>query len=434
MAYTSWVNQIATVVDSVYGQAIGSTNLTSANTADLVSMGDVVLSSSQNKEQFYNVLMQRVGKVLSLAENWVIKKRGIYKNVLDFGNALQMIAFEAGSSSNDNAWLGVDSWENTTRGTQNNPFTNTVNTTAMQYIFNGYSAYSYKDVIPTIQIKGSFTSTEAMAAFIGGIYQTHKNKLAQDAEAIGNVVVGRAMYECYKKANANSGANTALFRNLLAEYNKDVLGLSDPTISSNALVYPSGWVKAADALANIGFMTYFVEQLQLIVSHMSDPTQAFNIAGHTTQCLDPSIEVLEGVAKKVSTVFANTYHNELLSLPGFDSRNFWQSSKKSGATTYGFEATSSVSIGVKVSNAAKTFAASGIIAMVYDPRAIMQTVEDYRSYSLFNPDDEVLNTYDKANMHYAIVACLDMVCFQIADPTIESNAVALHKYGYATVA
>lgn len=434
MAFTSWVNQIATTVDSVYGQAIGSTNLTSANTADLVSMGDVVLSSATNKEQFYNVLAQRFGKVLSLAESWVIKKRGIYKNVLEFGNAIQMIAFEAGSSSNDNAWLGVDSWQSTTRGTQNNPFTNTVNTTATQYIFNGYSGYSYKDVIPTIQMKSAFTSSEAMAAFIGGIYQTHKNKLNQDAESLGNIVVGRAMYECYKKANAQSGANTALFRNLLAEYNKDVLGLSDPTISSNALVYPSGWVTRDNALSDIGFMTYLVEQLQLQVSHFSDPTQAFNIAGHTTQCTAPSIEVLEAVAKKVSTVFANTYHNEIMTLPGFDSRNFWQSSAKSGATTYGFDATSSVSIGVKVSNAAKTFAASGIVAMFYDPRAIMQTIEDYRSYSLFNPDDEVLNTYDKANMHYAIVTCLDMVCFQIADPVIVSNAVVIGKAGIATVA
>ena len=430
MAVTSWVNQIATVVDSVYNQSIGHTSLTSANTEGLVAMGDTVLSSATNKESFYNALATRFGKVISLAENWVIKKRGIYKNVLEFGNAIQLLLYEAGVSSNDNAWLGVNGWDSGTRGTQNDPFTNTVNTEVKQYIFTGKSAYSYKDVIPSVQLTMAFTSAEAMASFIGGIYQTHKNKLAQDAEAIGNIVVGRAMYEAYTAANTAGG--NALFRNLLAEYNTDVLGLT-ATIEDGEIVYPSGWVMKDNARKDIGFMTYFVEEVQLLISHFSDVTQAFNIAKHTTQCLNPSIEILEAMAKKISTVFANTYHNELLSLDGFDSRSYWQSSKKANETDYGFNATSSVSIGVNVNNTASVFNAEGIVGIIYDPRAIMQTVEDYRSYSLFNPDDEVLNTYDKANMHYAIVKALDTVVLQIADPVISSGAVNVGLRGIATV-
>lgn len=435
MAYTSRVNQIATVVDSVFGQAIGGTNLTSANSDGLVSMGDKVLSSSSNKEQFYNVLMDRISKVIPVVEVWNVKKRKFMKNAIEFGNALQMMTFEAGSNSEDRAFLGVNSWQSATRGTQNSPFDNTVNTTAKQYIFDcTRSAWEYDDVIPDIQIKTAFTNPENMAAFIGGIYQTHKNKLAEDCFAVSNIIGARAFYECCAKANASTGANTALFRNILAEYNKDVLGLADPTATGGAITYPTGWVKAGDALKDTGFMAYFIEQLQLQVKRFADVTKVFNIDGHTTQCMNPVVEVLQTVASASKVAFANTYHNDILSLPNYDEISYWQASAKSGETTYGFNATSSVSVGVKVSNTSKTFSASGIVAFVYDEKAIMQTVEDYRSYSLFNPKDEVLNTYDKANIAYAIAPFKNMVVFQIADPTASGSTVSIGKSGIYTVA
>lgn len=429
------VNQIATVVDSVYSQAIGKTNLTSASSNGIVSMGDKVLSSSSDKEKFYNVLMDRISKVIPVVEVWNVKKRKFMKNAIEFGNALQMMTFEAGSNGDDRGWKGVNSWSGSTRGTQGTPFDNTVNTTAKQYIFDcTRSAWEYDDVIPDIQIKTAFTSAENMASFIGGIYQTHKNKLAEDCFAIANLVGARAFYECCAKANATSGANTALFRNVLAEYNKDVLGLADPTISNNALVYPTGWVTSGDAFKNTGFMAYWIEQLQLQVKRFADVTGVFNIDGHTTQCMNPVVEVLQTVASASKVAFANTYHNDILSLPNYDEISYWQASTKSGAVTYGFDATSSVSVGVKVSNASKIFSASGIAAFVYDENAIMQTVEDYRSYSLFNPKDEVLNTYDKANIAYAIAPFKNMVVFQIADPVISGSSVVIGKAGIYTLA
>lgn len=433
MAYTSRVNQIATVVDSVYAQAIGGANISSADSTGLVSMGDVVLSSATNKEQFYNVLMDRVSKVIPVVEHFVSKKRGIYKNAIEFGNAIQMMTFEAGSNSNDRGWLGVNSWQSTTRGTQSSPYDNTVNTTAKQYIFQERAGWEYDDVLPDFQIKTAFTNMESMASFIGGIYATHRNKLAMDVEACGNIVISRAMYECYKKATAQSGANGNLFRNLLAEYNTDVLGLSC-TVSEGAVSYPSGWVKVANALTDVGFLKYAIEQIQLLVKRFGDFTQAFNIEGHTTQSVNPNVEILEAFASACKVGLAQVYHMDVLSLPGYNSISYWQSSKKSGATDYGFEATSSISVGVKVSNASKTASASYILGFIYDDMAVMQTVEDYRSHSLFNPKDEVLNTYDKCNLAYAILPFKDMVCLQIADPVVSGASVDYQKNGAMTVA
>lgn len=432
MAYTSRVNQIATVVDSVYSQAIGNTNLTSADAKGLISMGDVVLSSATNKEQFYNVLMDRVSKVIPMVEHFVSKKRGIYKNAIEFGNAIQMMIFEAGSNSSDRGWLGVNSWQSTTRGTQGSPYDNTVNTTAKQYIFQERAGWEYDDVIPDFQIKTAFTNAEAMASFIGGIYATHRNKLAMDVEACGNLVINTAMAQCYNKANANSGANTGLFRNLLAEYNKNVLGLAC-TVSDGTISYPTGWVKVANALTDVGFLKYAVEQIQLLVKRFADYTTAFNIEGHPTQSLNPNVEILEAFASACKVGLAQVYHMDVLSLPGYNSISYWQSSKKENAITYGFEATSSIAIQTKFGNTNKSVSGSYIIGFVYDDMAVMQTVEDYRSHSLFNPKDEVLNTYDKCNLAYAILPFKNMVALQLADPTVSSGAVVYHECGDLTV-
>ena len=436
MAYTSRVNQINAVVDSIYGQMVGGTTLTASNPDGFTSMGNKVLSSSSDKESFYNILMDRVGKVLNMAENWTFNKRGFYMNVLEFGNALQILTFEAGSTSADDAWLGVNSWQSTTRGTQNDPYSNTVNTSAKQYIHTQRAAYAYKDVLPTIQIKTAWTSNEHMAAFIGGIYQTHKNALNAYAEAIGNMVANRAMHECYTKANALSDARPAIFRNLLAEYNVDVLGLGGSiTASEGTITYPSGWVKADNALKDAGFMAYAIEEIQLLVKRFGDVSRVFNIDAHTTQSQAPAVEILQSFASAAKVAFANTYHNDILSLPNYAERSFWQSSTDTrGGVNYAYDfvTCSSMNVQFDVSGSPYSALGRGIIGFVYDTRAIMQTVEDYRSYSLFNPDDEVLNTYDKANVAYAINTFLNMAVLQIADPTASGSTVSVHKNGFFT--
>ena len=57
-------NQIYDIVNSTVSQAIGETALTVVDTQGLISVGDVVLSSSTNTEAFLNTLAQRIGRTI----------------------------------------------------------------------------------------------------------------------------------------------------------------------------------------------------------------------------------------------------------------------------------------------------------------------------------------------------------------------------------
>ncbi|MBQ1457667.1 MAG: hypothetical protein IIZ20_04120, partial [Butyrivibrio sp.] len=56
--------QIYGLVNSVVDQAIGDSGIVAVDTSSLVSLGNVVLSSSTNTEAFLNTLAQRIGKTI----------------------------------------------------------------------------------------------------------------------------------------------------------------------------------------------------------------------------------------------------------------------------------------------------------------------------------------------------------------------------------
>lgn len=423
--------QIYQIVNSAVAQAIGDATLTAVNTSTLVSVGNEVLSTNTNKEMFFNALADRIGKVVADIDVYVSRKRSIYKNVIDFGNALQMITYEFGQSSIDRGWAGVNGTETTsgttTRSAQMSPFTNAPNTTAKQYIFKDFCAWEYDDVLPDFQLRTAFTNADAMATFISGITIAKQNKLALDTETLGNVAVGRAMAECYKKANAQSGANGNLMVNVLGIYNTKVLGLSC-TSSSGTVTFPTGWVKVANAWSDVGFVKFFSEFIKNRVSQFADFGGYFNIEGHKTFCNDPVIEINSQIAQRCEYATANVYHNNVVALPKYRAINYWQS-PSDGTTTYDISATTKVS----VTDGTNTIAMSDVAGFIYDERAVMVTVEDYRSHTLYNPKDEVLNTYDKSNIKYAVVPFRNMTVLQIADPTGSGSTVDYHLSGVATV-
>lgn len=430
MAITYKPSQIYQIVNSVVNQAIGGTSLTVVDTSSLVSMGDEVLATNTNKEAFFNTLADRIGKVVCDVDHYVSKKRSIYKNVIDFGNAIQMITYEFGTSSVDRGWAGVNSWDSGTRQSQSSPYDNAPNETATQYIFKDFCAWEYDTVIPDFQLRTAFTNADAMATFISGLYIVKANKLALDVEALGNVAVGRAMLECYKEATKNGG-NKSLFANVLADYNKNYLGL-ECTVSDGAVVYPTGWVMADDALADAGFLRYLSMFMTQRVKQFKDYTKAFNIAKHTTFCNDPAIEVNTFVANACQyNMEADTYHNELVALPNYNEISYWMASDD-GTTSYDFNATSKVWIQDNSTASNHRYKFEKVIGFIYDPKAVMVTVEDYRSHALYNPKDEVTNTYDKSNIKFAVVPYRDMCVLQIADPVVSGGAVDYLLNGVAT--
>ena len=58
------LREIYPIVNSVVGQALGTTALTATNSYQLVDMGNAVISSSSTTANFVNVLADRIGRTI----------------------------------------------------------------------------------------------------------------------------------------------------------------------------------------------------------------------------------------------------------------------------------------------------------------------------------------------------------------------------------
>ena len=99
------VNQIYQLVNDAAAQAMGSTAVAVQNTAGLVSLGDTVLSSDTNKEQFYKALVDRIGRTVVAVRAYQAKKRSVKKDEMDWGAIYQKISYKKRDAVSNPTWV-----------------------------------------------------------------------------------------------------------------------------------------------------------------------------------------------------------------------------------------------------------------------------------------------------------------------------------------
>ena len=92
---------------------------------------------------------------------------------------------------------------------------------------------------------------------------------------------------------------------------------------------------------------------------------------------------------------ANTFHDELVKLPMYDSVAYWQGAGES----FDFNDTSAINIKLDETEQG-TVSKKGINGVIYDYEAMGVTLNERRSTSERNNHDEYTNYYNKANIGY----------------------------------
>lgn len=399
-------SQVYSLVNEMASQSLGSKAVAVVDARSLVSLGDVVLSSSTDKEAFLNVLMDRVGRTIIAVRDYEPKTRRVMKRDFEWGAILQKISFTMGNAVENSGWDIPITSENK----QANPFDVVPSTAVDQKLFKALATWEYDDVIPDYQMKVAFTNADAMAGFIAGIYTTISNAMAVALENTTDLAVCTAIANIAVEAQKSQG-NTNCLRNLLNEYNTKVLGL---TWDSSAP--PAGWLYVAGCLTDKDFLKYVSKELAELVGHMKRMSKAFNVERHerftpADKCV---VEVLQHVAS-ASKFFleADTYHNTLVSLPAYEEVEFWQGS----GVDFGFADCSKVSIKTGSSSSGTTTTLTGVIAFVHDDDGVASIMTNMRSHSIYNPKQEVTNIFRKADKGYAVDLSENGVVLYVADPS-----------------
>ena len=382
------VNQIYLLVNDSAKEAIGATAITAKDTGTLVSLGNQVLSSTENKDAFYKALTDRIGRTVIAVRAYAPKARAVKRDEMDWGIIYQKISFKLNNASENGTWNAV---------TQADPFDVEPQTEAVETLFSKMGTYTYEDSIPDTQLFTAFTSAERMGAFISGIYVNMDNALKLAEDNLANLAVNTYIAGALIKGKATQK------RNLLKEYN---------TATGETLT-------VANCLRNAEFLKFASREIKTVISNMEKFSVLYNASTDIPR-FTPSdklvVEILGQFASATASYLeSNTYHKELVALPMYEEVAYWQGS----GTGFGFNDVSTVSIVneslATVGNETGTITQSGIIAFVHDVDAVASIIMNRRSNSIYNPRAERFNIFEKADKGYAVDLTENGVVFYIAD-------------------
>lgn len=379
------VIQVYEIVNSIAEQALGLTNL-AATDVSFVSVGKEVLSSDENKDVWYKVLVDRIGATIVSMRKLDDTENNVRREPLDWGIAVQKLTVNLQKAKENTSWKGQSD-------THSDPFEKT-QFTVNQKIFSKMSVWDVDGTIPDVQLRTAFESPQKMAIFINALMMSMDNTLVYQVQQMDRLC--RASFIARKFAQGKTRAI-----NLLAEYN---------TQSGETLT-------ATQAISSIEFLRYAAMRISLICGYLKDMSVLFSdgtLERHTPtdlQCLDVNAEFSKRMAYYLQS---DTYHKDLVSMPRFREVNTWQAVSEQ----YTFADTSRINITYTDNDGANvTFNRGGIIAVLYDWEALGTTINTRRTRSIYNPKDEYTNYFNKVEIGYFNDVSENGVVFYIEDTT-----------------
>lgn len=386
--------QIYSLINDVAGDSLGANAVTVRSTADLVTLGDTVLSSADNTDNFYNKLVDRIGRVYIKYRRYVADTNdSIIKTPLEFGIILQKI------QTGDLA----DATANTSWSTSNTKmyYEDEDTTDIEQKLFSKLATFQTKEkVIYDYQLKTAFINESNMGAFVNLIYNDMYNAMEVWIEETGRLAVATGIAQCLKSSNTN------VKRNLLAEYK---------------VINPDTTITSANCIYDVDFLRFATREINLATKRMQRMSTIFNPnkKARFTPADSLSVDILADFGTSAdSYLMSDTYHNELVALPRYRTVSFWQGS----GTNFAFADTSKISITDEKQEAEQgeeespeNTTQTGVLAYIHDKDAVGMMVNRIRVKTLYDPMNERSHVVEKCDCAYYIDSSENAVTFYVAD-------------------
>lgn len=396
------IKQVSSIVNSVVNQMNGTTDVAATNLTDVVSLGKQILDDTKLKDNFFNSLVDRIGRTIISNRTYAGVDPAIISDAFEFGAILQKIYVKPQEAEDSSVWGLTD-------GGTVDPFV-IKKPEIVQWLFDGKNTWQVQVTIGEDQIKSAFTSAEAMAGFIDGIFQTLNNSLSLHLESIANMAyanfIGEKLADGHGWTGSTSGAhaahNPAQVINLLTEYN----------------TLTGGNLTAAKAMTDLEFLKYASQRINLIVKRLGKMSTLFNTADyqrHTPREYVRCTMLSDFASACQFYLQADTYHKELVELPNYREVQYWQGSGKE----YEFADTSLVEI---TTSSGKVVNQSGVVCLLNDIEAIALTQTNHTSDSIWNPKGRYTNYFQNVDIRYMNDMTENGVVFLVADEISDITA------------
>ena len=359
------VKQIYSILNDVAKQTLGTGAIAVVDTQSFISLGDKVLKSDTDTENFLSKLTDRIAKTVYSVRNYTGINKNLMREPFDYGVIVQKIHVEMPEAKENNAWkIGEQGYTPT--------YAPVIKPTVSQKLFNKLSTWEIDVTIPDFMLKTAFLNESSMATFIDAIFTAMNNAMVMCVDNNADLIRANFIGNKIHSAKANQSIN------LLAQYN---------TLTNANLT-------VASCLRDVDFLKWATMQISLWTKRMRVMSKLFNEDSNSkfTSGEYLVLDVLQDFASSTATFLqSDTYHKELVALPMYNEVPYWQGSGK----TFAFADTSKIS--VKIDGTTEV-TQGGIIAAAYDYNAIGTTINEPRSTTERNNKDEYTNYYNKATI------------------------------------
>lgn len=292
--------QIYTLVNEVNAEAFGENALAAVDTSSLISLGNVVLSSSTNTEAFLNTLVQRIGRTILRFRDYRNKLGDMALNDFEYGAILQKIKVKMPTAEEDQSYDLVDG--------QTVDHYEISKPDVDQKLFVTRTPYQFKITIQDDHLKEAFLSESAMGSFITVVFGEVRNAIECSLENLSRVTLATAIAEC---------AGTTRMIDLVTMYNN--------------LYNPSPALDDVTCQNDPDFMRFAMSVINTYIDNIQDMSTLYNDGSLETFTPREDIraKMISSFGRRLETVVQYAAFHDQFVRPDADivRINYWQSAQ-----------------------------------------------------------------------------------------------------------
>lgn len=371
------VNQIYDIVNSIASEVTGNTDLVAEDLHNVIDIGKEILSST-DVDNYVKKLVDRIGKVVFVDRDY----RGIAPKVLmdawEFGSVVEKIQMDLPIAVENPSW-------NLTNGQTYDPNIFYQPTVTAKF-FNNKNTFEIPMSFTEMQVKESFTDATQLNAFMSMIYSMIARAMTVRTDSMIqrtiNNMIAQTIANDFKDVTDNNYSSKTSTRavNLLYLYNQ----ANSTSLTANV------------ALTTPEFIRFASYTMGLYVDRLRGLSTLFNCGGKerfTSRDLLHIVMLSDFTKAADMYLYSDTFHNELVQLPNYESVPFWQASGKS----YAFNDVSKINITTadSTSETGKAVTIGGIVGVMFDRDSLGVTNYNERVTSNYNAKAEFFNNFYK---------------------------------------
>lgn len=391
------ITQVATLVNSVNQEIIGSSAILEEDLSNVVDVGKAIFNAT-SYDKYVNALVDHIGRVIFVDRKYSGSLASLYRDNWEYGAVMEKIYVTDLPVAIEN-----DTWK-LQNGTSYDPNVFTQPSVAAKF-YNKKTTFEVDLSIADIQVRSAFDSATQLNAFISMLMNSVDTainiRLEGLSERVINTLIANTFNDDIPDLDVSKTGIKAV--NLLKLYNDQFTPATPLTV------------------ANCMYNAEFIRFAALIIAKYSERLKKvstlFNCGGlvrFTPADKQHIILLSDFVAAAGSYLQSDTYHNEFTALPKAITVPYWQGS----GTDYGFDSISKVHVDiVDPSDATKTIEVNlgGVLGVIFDHDAAGITNDKRRVTSNYNAKAEFTNMFYKQDANYFVDLNENAVVFFVGE-------------------